>query len=117
MTGGTSREADHNFRNNIYHLYDTEHRLILGYHWHPGGNSHVEAPHLHVYVTASFAGRDLAKRHFPTSRITLEDLAELLITEFEVAPRRADWRDVLARTRAVHETERTWPRNGRSRTD
>lgn len=101
-------------RSYAYHVYDAAGRRILGYHWHPGGRSRVQAPHLHVYVDESFGGRHLSRVHFLTGRIALEDVVEVLVEEFEVTPRRADWKATLHKTRELFEQERTWPRSGRA---
>jgi len=90
-------------------LDDREDREIFAYHWHP------DVPlsaflHLHINrgvidsEVTSQAGLspaltrlrpDVADAHFPTHHITLGEVARLLITQFGVRPRRADWDTVL----------------------
>jgi hypothetical protein len=43
--------------------------------------------------------------HFPTGRIAIEDIAELLIREFQVDARRDDWPAVLTMNRKITVSE------------
>ncbi len=83
-----------------YGLYDRNGREILSYHWHPDARSHVTTPHLHLGGGVASWRPDLAKAHMPTGRVTLEDVLLLAIEELtlDVAPLRADWRDILTLT-------------------
>ena len=49
------------------------------------------------------------KHHFPTGRVSLEDVLHLAIKEFGAKPARADWEEVLEETQATYEALRTWP--------
>jgi hypothetical protein len=51
--------------------------------------------------------RVATRAHLSTGPVALEDILRLVITEFGVTPRRADWDTVLQRTR--HTFERQWP--------
>jgi hypothetical protein len=96
-----------------YRVLDYDLAEILVYDWAPYGPSPVRTPHLHVPAAGSIilAQRPdspraqtrtfLGSLHLPTGPIALEDIVELLIREFQVVPRRADWNDVLARNRAA----------------
>jgi hypothetical protein len=90
-----------------YRLLDHHHTELLVYHWQPGTEYlGPDAPHLHV--SASLNPRtDAVSRHeigldtlhLATGHVSLADVVQMLITEFEVAPQRPDWRDTLSRAR------------------
>jgi hypothetical protein len=84
-------------------------REILGYHWHPQGRSWVTYPHLHLYGGAEVGRDDVRKAHFPTGRMALEEVLQLAIKEFGVAPLRDDWEEILNRTQGTFKQWRTWP--------
>ena len=70
---------------------------LLAFHHHP----HVldrSLPHVHpgpaLGTLPVFAGV-----HIPTGHVALEDVLSMVIDDFGVRPRRADWRVVLATTR------------------
>jgi hypothetical protein len=104
-----------------YALEDQDGREILAYHWHP---SQPQYPHLHVGPGAvdsqwlaaverspqtNALRPDLMGAHLPTGRIALEDVVELVLDQFQVAPKRArHWRQTLTRSRAAFERTRTW---------
>jgi hypothetical protein len=76
-------------------------REIIAFHRHPIQDGAAATPHVHIGPAAT--GRDAAflpgrfhKTHIPTGNIALEDVIRMLITEFGVEPRRADWESVLA---------------------
>lgn len=97
-----------------YTVRDRDERDLLAYHWHPEGVSHVTTPHLHIPRHAPIPlprtdparAVSLGEMHLPTNRVFLEDVVELLISEFSIAPLHADWRDALAESRAQHDRER-----------
>ena len=77
-------------------MYSVDHadaRELFAYHWHPTGHSHVTRPHLHISGRTEPA--ELGNAHFPTGPVTLADVVRLLIQDFDVRPRRADWSRVL----------------------
>ncbi len=80
-------------------ISDAAEQEIVAYHWHPQGRSPIIEPHLHIGAGARAARAELSRAHLPTGAITLADVVALLIDGFGVRPRRADWRDVLARAR------------------
>lgn len=98
-----------------YGILDAKDREILLFHWHPSGMSDVFTPHLHMPCVGKVAlgtlsgkenrGRsvDLGRMHVPTGYISIEDVVELLVDEFDVAPRRPDWLDILTANRAASE--------------
>jgi hypothetical protein len=93
-----------------YHIYDLDGEELLLYHWHPGGVSDIEFPHVHVACaprimlprprTDERRPVDIGKLHLPTNQVLLEDVIELLIRDLGVEPRPAfrigdAWRTVL----------------------
>jgi hypothetical protein len=84
-----------------YDILDLAGREIIASHWHPSGISPVTTPHLHL--TSRLGRLDLpgggsvalGEMHIPTGYLDLSDLVGLLITEFDVEPRRPDWESVL----------------------
>jgi len=92
----------------LYRLLSSEEHEILAFHWHPTGLSNVTDPHLHLSsrLNPIEMGRnqdplDLADMHIPTGFVTLEDVVQLLISEFDIRPRRADWDMLLRANRTV----------------
>lgn len=90
-----------------YQILDAEGQEILAYHWHPVGVSPVTYPHLHLSGRLApldlGPGREpirLGGMHLPTGgrvgMVTLADVVRVLIDEFGVQSRRADWRRILA---------------------
>ena len=87
-----------------FDVRDRQGREILFYHWPPVGRSPIDYPHLHL--SGRLAPLDTGPRdapiafgemHLPTGGpVTLTDIVRLLITEFGVPPRRADWAAILA---------------------
>lgn len=88
-----------------YSLLDAAEKEIIAYHWHPHGN--VTFPHLHICSGARVGRADLRNAHIPTGRVSMADLLRMVITEFGVAPRRADWADVLAQSQTAYEQWRS----------
>ncbi|HEU0113392.1 MAG TPA: hypothetical protein VFQ80_01875 [Thermomicrobiales bacterium] len=92
----------------ILNLNETE---VVVYDYAPAGPSRVRRPHLHVPIAGSVvlaqpAGSSrtamktpVGKAHFPTGSIVLEDIVELLIRDFHVDPRRADWEQAIENNR------------------
>ncbi|MGH2532143.1 MAG: hypothetical protein ACRDJW_07515 [Thermomicrobiales bacterium] len=79
----------------LIELLASQNRMILSFHWHPEGKSHVVTSHLHVGCRAGNA--DLSKVHLPTGPVSLVDVIRCAIVEFGVQPLRADCRAVLDR--------------------
>jgi hypothetical protein len=74
---------------------------VVAYHWHPESAEGSADPHVHFGPASSRPDSavrpgDLHKVHFPTGFVSLEKFAWLLIDEFNVEPRRSDWRDILS---------------------
>ncbi|MGI8642914.1 MAG: hypothetical protein ACR2LS_02220 [Thermomicrobiales bacterium] len=103
VDGGADFEA--HTTNYRYHILDRDDREILAYHWHPNSVSPVTEPHLHLSgrlrpldVGARDVPVPLGEMYLPTGMVTLVQVVRLLITEFDVEPRRPDWEAVLSST-------------------
>jgi hypothetical protein len=91
-----------------YSLFDRNERELLVYHWQPGpAFAGPEHPHVHVSAALNAAVDamateviDLDNRHVATGIVSLPAIVRMLIEEFDVAPRRGDWREVLERSDA-----------------
>jgi len=82
---------------------------VVGYHWHPDGQSPVRFPHLHLGRAAQIGMPEInRKAHFPTGRVAFEDIVELLVGTFGVRPRRNPWQAVIAATRAAFARQKSW---------
>jgi hypothetical protein len=81
-----------------YTLDDTDGREILAYHWHPSGRSQATTPHLHLGAGAGTLRPELTKAYLQTGLVTPVALLSLVVEQYGVQPRRADWPGVLERT-------------------
>lgn len=79
---------------------------IVIYHYDPRSASKVKTPHLHVRgLDKPF---DLGKAHFPTGRVSIEEVLRFAVRELGVRPRATNWQTILEETeRAFHE-KKTW---------
>ena len=57
-----------------YSLDDSSDREVISYHWHPGGRSTIQFPHLHVGPGAGCQRPDIAVAHCPTGRISIDEI-------------------------------------------
>jgi hypothetical protein len=80
---------------------DVASREILAYHWHPN-DSELRDPHLHI--------RSIARVHFPTSRVCLEDFVGMLIKYYGVRPtmKKSEWTAILEKNKRAFEQMATW---------
>lgn len=85
----------------MYIVDDHRGREVFSYHWQPDGPK-VKFPYLHVEHP------HFKKAHFPTGRISLEEVLRLLIVDFGVRPLRSDWDKILTETHQKFATYRTW---------
>lgn len=105
----------------LYEIFDENNQEILLYHWHPKGVSDVKHPHLHVPcarpIDIPLPRVDETRRvyvgnaHLPTSRVLLEDIIEVLIRDFGVAPRpefRDSWKRLFRENREAVKRGSTW---------
>ena len=85
-----------------YNMTAKDNKEIFAYQWQPEGT--IKYPHLHTM----YQGR---KRHFPTGRISMEQVIKLVIYEYGVRTmkdRREDWESVLDENQKKFEKWRTW---------
>jgi hypothetical protein len=68
---------------------------LVSYHWHPGGNSPITRPHMHVGANIQVSDRWLGKVHLPTGTVGLEQVVALAIVELDVEPLRDDWKRLI----------------------
>jgi hypothetical protein len=113
-TANAERSEAYAIRTTFYHydILDRDGNEILVYHWEPEGFSPVRVPHLHSPAAApivlpqrpasAVAGKRtyLNRLHLLTGHVSIEDVAEVLLREFEVLPLRRNWEDILAEGRA-----------------
>jgi hypothetical protein len=68
---------------------------ILGYHWHPIGESDVK--HLHLHIWSDVKGLDLRDAHFPTPRVSLKRMLLQAVEELGVETEQPDWERILGK--------------------
>lgn len=92
-----------------YHVITADLCEVVLWHWHPGGSSTYDDPHMHLGQTQlrKDAVAQRAKHH-PTGRIAFEQVLLQLIAEYDVAPTRDDWEAQLDDTLARFARWRTW---------
>jgi hypothetical protein len=88
-----------------YQLHHESGPMLIGYHWHPAGESSFREPHIHAPALLPGSGRV----HFPSERTSLEAVIRFCIGELHAEPNRKDWAEVLAMNEDLFETYRTWP--------
>jgi hypothetical protein len=86
---------------------------IVSYHWHPSDFA-VRDPHLHLRITQQTGypeiERKIARAHFPTSRVCLEDFVYLLIQHYDIKPllHPSTWKRVLRKNKDAFNQGATW---------
>lgn len=72
----------------------------------------MKRPHLHL-PSAAGVSDVLEAGHYPTGRVTLEEVVWMLLDDqdnrFGIRPERANWREVLREGLAAFERWQTWP--------
>lgn len=81
---------------------------VVSYHYDPRGTSKVKTPHMHVKSLTR--PLPLSRAHFPTGRVSIEDVIRFAITELRVRPRHRDgeWQARLVETEEGFKTKRRW---------
>jgi len=86
----------------MYRILDPSGHELLAFHWHPGAAGPA-FPHLHLSSRIGdlpIGGNEppvaLGSMHIPTGPVLLAAVARVLIAEFDIAPRRADWAEAIA---------------------
>jgi hypothetical protein len=100
-TPGEFKVSTREYSYRLMHRSDVAAREILSYHWHPN-DSELRDPHLHI--------RSIARVHFPTSRVCLEDFVSMLIKYYGVRAkmRRSDWTAIVEKNKKAFERMATW---------
>jgi len=84
-----------------YDVLDRDGREVVVYHWHPFGIG-PSFPHLHVSgrvgdlsLGSGLPSVAIGSAYLPTGYVDLASVIQLLIGEFDVSPRRSDWRRIV----------------------
>lgn len=94
-----------------YTIQTQDKSLVIAYHWHPTGLSHVTTPHLHLGVSQLQHDAVLSEKgHYPTGRVTLENVIAVAI-ENGAQPLHSDWQEILHMCEAPHLRYRSWHAN------
>ena len=86
---------------------------VFAYHWHPQ-DFDLRDPHLHITITQNLGypeiERRIARAHFPTSRVCLEDFILLLINYYDIKPalHASTWKRILRKNKKIFEDEASW---------
>jgi hypothetical protein len=76
-----------------YAVHDDQGKELFAYHYHPGGRSQMQRPHVHFRALA-VTRPQLEAAHYPTGRVALEEVLWMLLDEqanrFGVRPLRAN---------------------------
>lgn len=92
----------------VYKLLASGTHPHIQYHWHPDGDYLKKRPHIHFNARSGVLKRSVSKYHFPTGRMSIEELIRFLIEEEQATPTRSDWSEVLQRNLECFEAYRTW---------
>jgi hypothetical protein len=104
-----TREYSYVFSDSSDHTYHG----ILSYHWHPE-DFNVRHPHLHIRITPQIGSpeieRKIARAHFPTSRVCLEDFVLLLLNYYDIKSplKKSEYRKILKRNKRAFSKGATW---------
>ncbi|GAB3796922.1 hypothetical protein GCM10027605_05750 [Micromonospora zhanjiangensis] len=91
-----------------YSLQESGGQAVVEYHWHPGGLSHEDRPHVHLGTAQLRPNAVMTKKqHLLTGRVTFEQVIRQAI-EYGVEPLCADWDDRLTAAETPHVLYRTW---------
>jgi hypothetical protein len=89
------------------------HKGIFSYHWHPEDFA-LRDPHLHITITQNMGypeiERRIARAHFPTSRVSLEDFVLLLIKYYDIKPllHSGKWHRILRKNKSAFGEQASW---------
>ncbi len=72
-------------------------------------NPEENIPHAHLHINATRGNEALRHIHFPTSRLSIEQIIAHLIFEHGVQPKRPDWLDFLTESHRGFTKRRTDP--------
>lgn len=80
---------------------------VFRMHWHPGGRSDVEYPHVHLALAPVDAVGDTLKQHMQVPRQTFENAIRWAVNT-GMEPARQDWEELLAQAERDHLKYRSW---------
>lgn len=89
-----------------YSLLSEYDHVLYAWHWHPFGNSSFAAPHVHPRAVDPRLVPE--KAHFPSGRMSMEEIIRAVITEMRAPTERDDWDSVLALNQGKFELYRSW---------
>jgi len=86
---------------------DDEQKWLFRYEYLLNPDENV--PHAHLHVNAKRGNQHLKHIHFPTGRVSIEQIIAHLICEYGIQSERADWFDYLAESHKRFTELRTDP--------
>lgn len=73
---------------------DNEEQWVFRYDYCVNLEKHV--PHSHIHLNAARGNQQLRRIHFPTGRVSIEQIIAHLIIEWGIESKRSDWFEYLA---------------------
>lgn len=86
---------------------DDEQKWVFRYEY--SLNPEENVPHAHMHLNAIMGGKQLRHIHFPTGRVSIEQVIAHLIIEYGIQPKRSDWLEFLAESHQSFTKLRTDP--------
>lgn len=88
----------------IHEIIDQHGKRLAAWHWHPENKrSHATFAHLHVAAGAPFSSL-----HYPTGRVTIEEVVRFAITELGIEPAHGNWEGPLQESEKRHRSYSSW---------
>ena len=88
---------------------DDEQQWVFRYEY--SLNPEENVPHAHLHLNADRSGEQLQHIHFPTGRVSIEQVIAHLIIEHGIKSKRDDWLEYLAKSHAGFTKQRTDPQS------
>ncbi len=107
MRSGKVIVEDCGYRYSLSSDPDDEEQWIFRYEY--SLNPEKNVPHAHLHLNASRRNQELRHIHFPTGRVSIEQIIAHLIIEHGVQPKRLDWFEFLAKSHHGFTKRRTDP--------
>jgi len=95
------------YRYSLSHAPRDEQQWIFRYDYRL--NPEDKYPHAHLHLNANRGDDSLRHLHFPTGRVSIEQVIAHLIIEHGVKPKREDWFEFLAKSHYGFAKRRTDP--------
>ena len=96
---------DYGYRYSLSSNPDNAQQWIFRYEYSLSPEENV--PHAHLHLNASRGKQQLSHIHFPTARVSIEQVIAHLVIEHEVKPKRGDWLEYLSRSHKGFTQRRT----------